>query len=177
MVAELRAGAMEAKRMDAKHLTFSLGEEQYGIEILRVKEIIGMLPVTPIPRTPPQVKGVINLRGKVIPVVDLRINFGLEEVEAGDRTCIIVVEVAQADGLIQMGVDRGRGQRGAQHQGRGSGRRSQLWHLQCGHRVHHRHGQDPRRGQNLDGHRSGAGRFPGGRPDVIFFAISAASGR
>ena len=94
----------QEKRLDAKHLTFSLAGEEYGIEILRVKEIIGMLPVTPLPRTPPQVKGVINLRGKVIPVVDLRLNFGMPSVEHTDRTCIIVVEVAQADGLIQMGV-------------------------------------------------------------------------
>ncbi len=64
---------------DGKYLTFSLAGEEYGIGILKIKEIIGMMPITTVPRTPPFVKGVINLRGKVIPVVDLRLKFGMEE--------------------------------------------------------------------------------------------------
>lgn len=78
---------------DQKLLTFSLGEEGYGISILKVKEIIGMLDITPVPRTPDFIKGVINLRGKIIPVMDLRVKFGMEEKEYNERTCIIVVEV------------------------------------------------------------------------------------
>lgn len=78
---------------DEKLLTFSLGEEGYGVSILKVKEIIGMLDITPVPRTPDFIKGVINLRGKIIPVMDLRVKFGMEEKEYNERTCIIVVEV------------------------------------------------------------------------------------
>lgn len=82
------------------YLTFSLGNEEYGLEILKVREIIGMLEITGVPQTPPFVKGVINLRGKVIPVVDLRLKFGMEEKEPTQETCIIVVVV---DG-VQMGI-------------------------------------------------------------------------
>ena len=78
---------------EGKYLTFSLAEEHYGIGIRKVKEIIGMMPVTGIPQTPGYVKGVINLRGKVIPVVDLRLKFGMGQAECTERTCIIVVEV------------------------------------------------------------------------------------
>lgn len=76
-----------------KLLTFSLNEEGYGISILRVKEIIGMMDITPVPKTPEFIKGVINLRGKIIPVMDLRTKFGIEEQEYDERTCIIVTEV------------------------------------------------------------------------------------
>lgn len=78
---------------DQKLLTFSLASEGYGISILKVKEIIGMMDITPIPRTPEFIKGVINLRGKIIPVMDLRIKFGMDEQEYDERTCIIVIEV------------------------------------------------------------------------------------
>lgn len=78
---------------DQKLLTFSLGEEVYGVSILKVKEIIGMLDITSVPRTPDFIKGVINLRGKIIPVMDLRIKFGMEEQSYDERTCIIVVEI------------------------------------------------------------------------------------
>lgn len=83
-----------------KYLTFSLGGEEYGIEILKVHEIIGMMTVTRVPRTPDTIRGVINLRGKVIPIVDLRRKFGMPDGEDTDRTCIIVV---QAHG-VQTGV-------------------------------------------------------------------------
>jgi len=79
--------------IDQKLLTFSLGKEGYGVSILKVKEIIGMLEITPVPRTPEFIKGVINLRGKIIPVMDLRLKFGMEQEEYNERTCIIVVEV------------------------------------------------------------------------------------
>jgi len=77
---------------EGKYLTFSLAREDYGIEILKVKEIIGMLPITSVPQTPDYIKGVINLRGKVIPVIDLRLRFGMQEIEYTERTCIIVIE-------------------------------------------------------------------------------------
>lgn len=95
-------GAQGSK--EGKYLTFELAGEQYGIGILKIREIIGMMPVTPVPKTPSFVKGVINLRGKVIPVVDLRLKFGMEAAEYTDRTCIIVVEVKAQTGLITMGI-------------------------------------------------------------------------
>ena len=78
---------------EGKYLTFSLVGEEYGIEIRKVREIIGMMAITMVPQTPQYFKGVINLRGKVIPVVDLRLKFGMEEMEYTDRTGIIVVEL------------------------------------------------------------------------------------
>jgi purine-binding chemotaxis protein CheW len=89
---------------EGKYLTFSLAGEEYGIGILQVKEIIGMMPVTTVPRTPPFVKGVVNLRGKVIPVVDLRLKFGMEEAPYTERTCIIVVEIGMQRGAMQIGI-------------------------------------------------------------------------
>lgn len=90
--------------LSGKHLTFFLGTEEYGLEILTVKEIIGMMPVTPVPRTPHFIRGVINLRGKVLPVVDLRAKFSMEPTEQTDQTCIIVVRPAGMEmGII---VDR-----------------------------------------------------------------------
>ncbi|MCP3940119.1 MAG: purine-binding chemotaxis protein CheW [Desulfobacteraceae bacterium] len=88
----------------AKYLTFSLKEEEYGIGILKVKEIIGMMPVTSVPRTPDFVKGVINLRGKVIPVVDLRLKFAMESIPYTDRTCIIVVEIDSDVTTVLIGI-------------------------------------------------------------------------
>jgi purine-binding chemotaxis protein CheW len=89
---------------EGKYLTFSLAGEEYGIGILKVKEIIGMMSVTHVPQTPDFVKGVINLRGKVIPVVDLRLRFHLDAAAYTERTCIIVVEVAGTNGSIMMGI-------------------------------------------------------------------------
>jgi purine-binding chemotaxis protein CheW len=83
-----------------KYLTFALAEEEYGLEILKVREIISMSEITSVPKTPQFVKGVINLRGKVIPVIDLRLKFAMEEIPYADETCIIVVDV---DG-IEMGI-------------------------------------------------------------------------
>ncbi len=78
---------------EGKYLTFGLGSEEYGLEILKVKEIIGIMNITAVPQTPKYVKGVINLRGKVIPVIDLRLKFGMDVIEYNDRTCIIVVDI------------------------------------------------------------------------------------
>jgi purine-binding chemotaxis protein CheW len=85
-----------------KHLTFSLGDEHYGLGIMRVQEIIGLTPVTKVPRLPDHVAGVIDLRGRVIPVIDLRQAFGMEKAEATQRTCVIVVRVQRdvGDGTV-----------------------------------------------------------------------------
>ena len=87
-----------------KYLTFKLADEDYGISLLKIREIIGMMPITSVPRTPDFVKGVINLRGKVIPVTDLRRRFNMPEREYNDRTCIIVVEVRGQETTVQMGI-------------------------------------------------------------------------
>lgn len=89
---------------EGKYLTFNLANEEYGIGILKVKEIIGIMPITTVPQTPEFVKGVINLRGKVIPVLDLRRRFGMESMNYTERTCIIVVEIAGKTGNVMIGV-------------------------------------------------------------------------
>ncbi|MBP1716846.1 MAG: chemotaxis protein [Deltaproteobacteria bacterium] len=94
----------EMSALEGKYLTFSLAGEEYGIGILKVKEIIGMMPITMVPRTPNFVKGVINLRGKVIPVADLRRKFDLEDMDYTERTCIIVVEISGQGGSVLMGI-------------------------------------------------------------------------
>ncbi len=97
--------AVKAMAMKAgKYLTFTLGDEIYGIGILKVKEIIGMMPITSIPQTPRFVKGVINLRGKVIPILDLRLKFSMEAVDYTERTCIIVVEIDFDGAAVLIGV-------------------------------------------------------------------------
>ncbi|MEN6346373.1 MAG: chemotaxis protein CheW [Armatimonadia bacterium] len=73
-------------------MTFFLGREEYGLQILKVQEIIGLMDITPVPRTQHFIRGVINLRGKVIPIIDLRLKFGMDSSEPTDLTCIIVVE-------------------------------------------------------------------------------------
>ncbi|MCD4742239.1 MAG: chemotaxis protein CheW [Desulfobacteraceae bacterium] len=87
-----------------KYLTFSLEKEEYGIGILKVKEIIGMMPITSVPRTPEFVKGVINLRGKVIPVIDIRLKFEMESIPYTERTCIIVVEIDSEESTVLIGI-------------------------------------------------------------------------
>lgn len=89
---------------EGKYLTFSLGSEEYGIGILKIKEIIGMMPITYLPRTPEFVKGVINLRGKVIPVIDLRLRFGMNSIDYTDRTCIVVVEIGEGLSRSRIGI-------------------------------------------------------------------------
>jgi len=89
---------------EGKYLTFALAEEEFGLEILKVREIIGYIDVTAIPQTPHFVKGVINLRGQVSPVVDLRAKFGMETAEVTDQTCIIVVEIGQDKDTFSTGI-------------------------------------------------------------------------
>jgi len=89
---------------EGKYLTLTLDNEEYGIGILKIKEIIGMMPITTIPQTPDFVKGVINLRGKVIPVVDLRLRFGMVSIDYTERTCIIVVEITGHSGTVLIGI-------------------------------------------------------------------------
>lgn len=92
------------KGLAGKYLTFALANEEYGISILKVREIIGLMEITAVPQTPDFVKGVINLRGRVIPVLELRTKFGMVAQEYNDRTCIIVVEVNGATSTIQVGM-------------------------------------------------------------------------
>lgn len=98
------AGAAQATQtvsdMGGKYLTFKLADEEYGVEILKVREINGLLGITAVPQMPGYMKGVINLRGTVIPVIDLRLKFGLAEAEYTEQTCIIVVDVGQEIGII-----------------------------------------------------------------------------
>ena len=89
---------------EGKYLIFTLDNQEYGIGSLSAKEIIGMMPIRAMPQTPPFIKGVINLRGKVIPVIDLRIKFRMEELEYNERTCIIILEVGKNGDTFQMGI-------------------------------------------------------------------------
>jgi len=90
---DIVADKKDTSAIDGKFLTFILGNEVYGIEILKAREIIGLMDITTVPQTPEYMKGVINLRGKVIPVIDLRLKFGMPEEEHTQETCVIVVEV------------------------------------------------------------------------------------
>jgi purine-binding chemotaxis protein CheW len=87
-----------------KYLTFMLGREEFAIQVLKVREIMGIQEITAVPQTPAHVKGVINLRGKVVPVVDLRLKFGLPEIEYTQRTCIIVVQVLSGGIALHTGI-------------------------------------------------------------------------
>jgi len=96
------AGELFSK--EGKYLTFKLSSEEYGLEILKVREIIGLMEITPVPRTPDFVRGIINLRGKIIPVIDLRLKFGMEPTPDTDETCIIVVDINSNGEAMQMGI-------------------------------------------------------------------------
>lgn len=87
-----------------KYLAFSLGNERYGVEILKVQEIIGVIKITNVPQSPHYIKGVINLRGKIIPVVDLRIKLGMQEREYDKKTCFIVVNTIIQSRQISIGI-------------------------------------------------------------------------
>jgi purine-binding chemotaxis protein CheW len=102
-VASLPASA-GANERSGKYLIFHLGEEEFGARVLKVREIIGLQDITMVPQTPAYVKGVINLRGKVIPVIDLRLKFGMPEVAYTQRTCIIVVHAQIAGTTVLTGV-------------------------------------------------------------------------
>jgi purine-binding chemotaxis protein CheW len=83
-----------------KYLTFFLASEEYGIEILKVQEIIGRMPITPVPLTSKYIRGVINLRGKIHPIMDLNVKFGMSQTEITDETCIIVIKTSS----LMMGI-------------------------------------------------------------------------
>ncbi len=87
-----------------KYLTFFLASEEYGVEILKVQEIIGQMPITPVPLTSKYIRGVVNLRGKIHPIMDLKIKFGMGETQITDETCIIVIKTAGM--MMGMLVDR-----------------------------------------------------------------------
>ncbi len=95
---------VETRAKPGKYLTFALGPEEFGLEILTVREIIGYMDITAIPQTPEHIRGVINLRGQVIPVVDLRTKFAMRTEEITSQTCIIVVETRQADQKSNTGI-------------------------------------------------------------------------
>src|ERR1043165_9738145 len=87
-----------------KYLTFHLINEEFGVRVLKVREIMGVQEITAVPQTPPSVKGVLNLRRKVIPVVDLRLKYGMQEAEYMQRTCIIVVQIDQDGARVLTGI-------------------------------------------------------------------------
>ncbi len=100
MTEVMLASESTLKSKAGKYLTFALASEEYGLEILKVREIIGYIEVTSVPQTPDYVLGVINLRGQVIPVVNLRSKFGMKAIDTTEESCIIVIEIEQDDRSI-----------------------------------------------------------------------------
>ncbi len=94
----------EAAALAGKYLAFALGSEEYGLPVLKVREIIKVMDITQVPQVPAHVRGVINLRGKVIPVIDLRLKFGFPAQDYTERTCIIVVDVSLSQANVMMGI-------------------------------------------------------------------------
>ena len=87
-----------------KYLIFQLANEEFGVRVLKVREIMGLQDITAVPQTPAHIKGVLNLRGKVVPVIDLRLKFGLAAAEYTQRTCIIVTQIQGESSSVLMGV-------------------------------------------------------------------------
>ena len=105
MAETLLNSTVAGKNLAGKYLTFTLDRESYGIDVLKVREIIRLANITAVPQMPPYVRGVINLRGKIIPVIDLRLRFGFPEAASTDLTCIVVVQVKLPDSrATQMGL-------------------------------------------------------------------------
>jgi len=102
--AVLEPETKDISMLAGKYLTFELGKEGYGIEILKVREIIGLMEITQVPNMPHYVRGVINLKGKIHPVVDLHAKFGMESTENTNETCIIVVDVTQNGKPVMVGI-------------------------------------------------------------------------
>jgi len=104
--AKERAGESLTRELSlgGKYMTFKLASEEYGVEILKVRDVIGLMEITRVPRTNEFIRGVINLRGKVIPVVDLRIKFGMEKTDLAEQTVIIVVQFSAGDRELTMGI-------------------------------------------------------------------------
>ena len=151
---------------EGKYLTFALAHEEYGLEILKVREIIGYIDVTAIPQTPRDIKGVINLRGQVIPVVDLRAKFGMETTEVTEQTCIIVVEITQSGRKFNTGIIVDRVQEVLDIAGKDIEEAPQFGSRRR-HRLHPRHGQGRRIGQDPARHRQGAGGRQVGRSGAV----------
>ncbi|MBX7136915.1 MAG: chemotaxis protein CheW [Oligoflexia bacterium] len=101
---ELQQDEREQARLAGRYLTFSLAKERYGLEILKVQEIIGVPNITCVPRCPAFIKGVINLRGRIVPIIDLRLKFGLVEVPYTPKSCVVVVNINAGDQVISLGV-------------------------------------------------------------------------
>jgi purine-binding chemotaxis protein CheW len=98
------AAVARADSRAGKYLTFHLAGEEFGIRVLKVREIMGVQDITAVPQTPPHIKGVINLRGKVVPVVDLRLKFGVPAAEYTQRTCIVVTQVQSDNSTVLIGI-------------------------------------------------------------------------
>jgi purine-binding chemotaxis protein CheW len=98
------AQAVTSDNRAGKYLTFIVDQEEFGVAVLKVREIMGIQEVTAVPRTPAWMKGVINLRGKIIPVVDLRLKFGLAAAAYTERTCIVVVQIRSGADLLSTGI-------------------------------------------------------------------------
>ena len=94
----------ELSHLAGKYLTFQLDGQEFGLEILKIREIIGLMKITPVPRAPHYIKGIINLRGEVIPIIELRLKFGMEETVVTDHTCIIVLETQHAKKNMMTGI-------------------------------------------------------------------------
>ncbi len=104
VMAAADSGDAGLSALGGKYLSFALADEEYCLPVLKVREIIKVMDITPVPQVPSHVKGVINLRGKVIPVIDLRCKFGFPPQESTDRTCIIVVDVSMGGVNVMMGI-------------------------------------------------------------------------
>ncbi len=91
-------------RLSGKYMTFKLSKEEYGLEILKVRDVIGLMEITRVPKTSDYIRGVINLRGKVIPVVDLKVKFGMDPIDLAEQTVIIVVQFPSGDHKLTMGI-------------------------------------------------------------------------
>ena len=102
--AEIKQTLKNTGEKQNKYLTFSLDQEEYGLEILKVRGIESLLSITKVPKMPDYIKGVINLRGKVIPIIDLRLKFSMDAIDYTDRTCIIVVEIHGKKDMVIMGI-------------------------------------------------------------------------
>ena len=98
------SGAAQTDARAGKYLTFHLASEEFGIRVLKVREIMGLQEITAVPQTPAHIRGVINLRGKVVPVIDLRLKFGLSAAEYTQRTCIIVTQLQHESTTVLMGI-------------------------------------------------------------------------
>lgn len=105
MATKLNENDSESKELAGKYLTFCIQGESYGIDVLKIREIIRLIDITAVPQMPAYVRGVINLRGKIIPVLDLRLRFGFDEAEKTEHTCIVVVLANLSAGKsTQMGI-------------------------------------------------------------------------